>query len=99
MPTNPQCTAYSFNKTTNISFNNQDKSIMLNKSLHASYEYPFRFGLIPKDNSDFIEYIDIKTLKNISEYNKYLNIDVFGMFTCNQGENFGSSPINKWTYL
>jgi hypothetical protein len=95
--TNPRYISFSFDTVTNLSANHFDSRIAMNKGLTAGDDEFGGLGLRSGKDSPLLGSIDSKQMvKNLAASQKWLEMDYFLTFTCNQKKHFGTKPIKHW---
>ena len=70
----------------------------MNRCLTASDDDSGGLGIRAKNDSALLESIDSRQMVcNLSASQKFMKMDFFLTFTCNQREHFGTKPIKLWT--
>ena len=96
--TNPTFLPYAYDALTNLSINQSDQRLILNRGLSADPDSPSGLSLNrASDTSTLYTATDSrKMVKNLSASQKYHPMDLFLTFTCNQKKHFGVRRIKNW---
>ena len=88
---------YAYDSCVNLTLNNQDSRIVLNRGLTVGEDKKSSLQVKSKNDSFLSDSIDSKQMvKNLCSSMRYHKMSFFLTFTCNQAENFGVAPVKNW---
>ena len=85
---------YAYDSCVNLTLNNQDTRIVLNRGLTVGEDKKSSLQVKSRNDSSLSDSIDSKQMvKNLCASMRYHKMTFFLTFTCNQAEHFGVAPV------